>query len=287
MGSLERNPSAKPKELGMTPENVLIPTYVVISRHSADCSKKDGGPTHISCGCRKWLRVYDPRIQDPRKRQSEFIDHYDPEGKPVFKNSPFKLRTRSAADAEKIAQSYRDRHDPSKVRALAAEAKVKALEDGIQAAKESKTAAITKAVAMFIASKRAERVSPSRIERYLPLLGDVDPQTLQVRQNRRKNIGRLFEWINTLSPKPVYVSDLTPVLVEQFRNTWSFNSDLTDYGTFGDLKRFFNYCVGKRWIENHPMAGLKPPKTKKGSRTTAFSEPQYDSIVVAVESRSW
>jgi integrase len=88
-----------------------------------------------------------------------------------------------------------------------------------------------------------------------------------------------------LNPKPVFISDLTPVLIESFRQTWNFDSDLTDYGTFGDLKRFFNYCVGKRWIETHPMAGMRPPKVKRGSRTTAFSDQQYDSILNAIRSR--
>jgi integrase len=138
---------------------------------------------------------------------------------------------------------------------------------------------------MFLASKRSERVSEHRIERYLPLLGDVDPEKLTFRTNRRGNTGRLNEWLKTLNPRPVYISDLTPMLVESFRQTWDFNSDLTDYGTFGDLKRFFNYCHGKRWIESHPMAGMKPPKVKRGSRTTAFSDQQYDSIVATIRSR--
>jgi hypothetical protein len=271
----------------MTPENVLIPSYVVVSRHSADCSKKNAGPTHISCGCKKWLRVYDPRIADHKKRQSEFIDHYDPEGRPVFKKSPFKLRTRSAADAEKIAQSYRDRHDPDKQRALTAETKLKALEDGIQAT--NKTVTIEKAVAMFTAAKQKEGVSPKRIERYLPLLGDVDPVKLVFQINRRGNKGRLATWLDTLNPRPVYVSDLTPTLIEEFRNTWDFGSDLTDFGTFGDFKRFLQYCVDRHWVQltisRRQMAGINAPKVKPGSRTTAFKDEQYNSILSAIRSR--
>ena len=262
----------------MTPDiaSNLIPTYTVISRHSADCQDKSKGITSLRCRCKKWIRVYDPRIQDRKKRQTHFLDQ---NGR--MQRSPFSAKTRSASDAEKIRQAFQDSHDPDKQRAAAAEAKLKAL----QVEKESQTVTIEKAVAMFLASKKAERISEKRIERYLPLLGDVDAETLTFKRNRRGNEGRLFEWIKTLNPRPIFISDLTPVLIESFRNTWDFGSDLTDFGTFGDLKRFFNYCLGKRWIQDHPMAGMRPPKVKRGSRTTAFSDEQYDSIIGAIKNR--
>ena len=79
-------------------------------------------------------------------------------------------RTRSREDAEQIAQNYRDTHNPDKVRAAAAEAELLARD----AKKESRTVTIEKAVSMFLTAKRKEGVSDKRIERYLPLLGDVD-----------------------------------------------------------------------------------------------------------------
>jgi integrase/recombinase XerD len=246
----------------------LQPTYTVIVRHAKTCPYKDKGqkytPETSRCNCRKRIAVYNPEIEDPQKRQTTI-----------------KIKTRSWADAEQIAQEYRDSHDPDKRARMAAESKLKEL----QTAKELKTVTIEQAVARFIASKRAERVSEKRIERYLPLLGNVDPQTFRFRRNRRNNEGRLAEWLKTLIPRPVYISDLTPDLIEAFRNTWDFESDLTDFGAFGDLKRFFKYCLAKRWIENPPMASMKPPKVKRGNRTTAFSEGQYDSILVAVKNR--
>jgi len=246
----------------------LQPTYTVIVRHAKDCPYKDKGqrytPETSRCNCRKRIAVYNPEIEDPQKRQTTI-----------------KIKTRSWADAEQIAQTYRDQHDPDKRRAMAAEAKVKEL----QTAKESQTVTIEQAVARFIASKKAERVSDKRIERYWPLLGNVDPQTFKFKKNRRGNEGRLAEWLKTLNPRPIYISDLTHDLIESFRNTFSFGSDLTDFGTFGDLKRFFNYCHDKRWIQDHPMAGMRPPKVKRGSRTTAFSEAQYDSILATIKNR--
>lgn len=247
----------------MVPPNILVPTYTVVSRHSAICPDKSKGRTHVKCGCRKHIAVYDPS-KDLKHRQSII-----------------KTRTRSWQDAERIAQAYRDRHDPDKVRAAEAEAKLKAL----QAEKETQTATIEKAVGMFLMAKKKEGVSPKRLQRYYPLLGNVDPQTYEIVRTRRDREGRLFAWLQTLTPRPIYVSDLTPDLVEQFRNTWDFGSDLTDYGSFGDLKRFFNYCLTKRWIESHPMTGMKPPRKKKGNRTTAFSDEQYDNIIAAIKSR--
>ena len=104
------------------------------------------------------IAMYDPRVEDPKKRQSLIP-----------------TKTRSWQDAERIAQAYRDTHNPDKRRASEAEAKLQRL----QAEKESQTVTIEKAVAMFLASKKAERISPHRIERYLPLIGDVDPEKLR------------------------------------------------------------------------------------------------------------
>src|SRR3989442_1398907 len=139
----------------MVPENVLIPTYTVVSRHSAKCPYKAEGRSCVKCGCRKHIAVYDPS-KDLKARQSII-----------------RTRTRSWQDAERIAQAYRDRHDPDKVRAAEAEAKLKAL----QAEKETQTATIEKAVGMFLMAKKKEGVSPKRLQRYYPLLGNVDPQT--------------------------------------------------------------------------------------------------------------
>lgn len=214
----------------MTPTDMLIPTYTAIARHSKACPYKDKGRAYsietAKCTCRKHIAVYDPRVQDPKKRHTHFIDS---DG--VIRRSPIATKTRVWTEAEQIAQAYRDKHDPDKKRAAAAEAKLKTL----QAEKESKTVTIEQAVARFLASKRAERISEKRIERYLPLLGDVDPKTFKFKSNRRGNEGRLSEWLKTLNPRPIYVSDLRPDLVEAFRNTWNFESDLTDFGTFGDL----------------------------------------------------
>ncbi len=246
----------------------LLPTYTVIVRHAKTCPYKDNGqkytPETSRCNCRKRIAVYNPEIEDTLKRQTTI-----------------KIKTRSWPDAEVIAQTYRDQHNPDKRARMVAESALKAS----QMEKETKTVTIEQAVARFLASKKAERVSEQRIERYLPLLGNVDPQTFKFKKNRRQNEGRLAEWLKTLNPRPVYISDLTQDLVDSFRNTFNFGSDLTDFLTVGDLKRFFKYCLLKRWIGSNPMDAIRPPKVKPGSRTTAFSDAQYDSILAAIRNR--
>src|SRR5205085_11021016 len=131
------------EELPMVPADNVIPTYTIFSRHSATCSNKSEG-SHLRCNCKKWVRVYDPRIEDPKQRQTHFLDQNG-----QMKRSPFPAKTRSAADAEKIRQAFEDSHDPDKRRAAAAEAKLKAL----QAEKESQTVTIEQAIARFLIAK--------------------------------------------------------------------------------------------------------------------------------------
>lgn len=252
----------------MSPDaQVLIPTYTVVSRHSASCPHKHKGREHVQCNCKKHIAVYNPCIADPKERQSIFP-----------------AKTRSWAAAEQIAQAHRDKHNPDKQRAAEAEAKLQAM----KAERESKAVTIEKAVSEFYKSKKAEGVSQNRIKRYYPLLGNIDPNRLtfvSVRQRGRSGKGRLFEWLETITPRPVHVSDLTPVLVEEFRNTWNFGSDLTHNYAFKDLERFFDYCIDKRWIEHHPMAGMRAMKITQGNRTTAFSDQQYDAIIATIKGR--
>src|SRR5579864_6465476 len=96
----------------MTPDTqVLVPTYQVVSRHSAECPYKDKGREYVQCSCKKHIAVYNPGETDPKKRQSIFP-----------------AKTRSYRDAEVIAQTYRDRHDPNVQARREAEAKLQAIE---------------------------------------------------------------------------------------------------------------------------------------------------------------
>ncbi len=260
----------------------LIPTYTIISRHSANCPDKPKGKTSLRCGCKKWVRVYDPRIADPKKRQTRFLDQNGLERK-----SPFPTKTRSASEAEKIRQSLEDCHDPDKQRAAVAETKLQVL----QAEKESKAATIEKAVAMFLVykrdnpSRRSSRLSGKTAETtmssYLALLGDVDPISFKVKRK-----GHLFTWLERQTPELILISDLTPVLMDAFRATWNFPSDLTAAKSFTRLKTFFAYCKERgQWIKDNPLDGVARPTVQEGSRTAAFSDEQYKAILDTLADR--
>jgi integrase len=256
--------------------DMMIPTYTVFVRHSANCKDKNKGRDYKYCGCRKSISVYDPRIADPKERQTHFLD---PAGR--MQRSPFSAKTRSWNDAEDIARGLHDRHDPDKVRAAAAEAKLKA----IQAEKESQSVTIEKAVSAFLiwksdnpsrrSSKLSGKTSDSAMTGYRTLLGYVD-QKGDVNPKRK---GHLFTWLENCSPRPVLISELTPVLVDAFRASWKMN-DLTTSKNFTKLNAFFDYCVNRAgWMEKNPLDGLNQPSVRDGNRTMAFSDEQYQTVL--------
>jgi hypothetical protein len=270
----------------MTPnaEVALIPTYTVISRHSATCADKAKGRSHVRCGCRKHIAVYDPNITDSKKRQSLI-----------------KTKTRSWHDAERIAQAHRDRHDPDKVRAAKAEAELEALRNKQQA--ESAVATIEEAVAKFLvyeynnprrkSNQRSGKAAKSTMKTYEDLIGTVISENgaYVVKRN-----GRLFAWLKTLPQLPLYISDLTPTLVDEFRASWNnpipgnkhskpYN-DLTAKTAFTRLKTFFDYCKTRgKWIAQNPLDGVPLPTADEGYRTAPFTDSQYDSITAVIKNR--
>ena len=50
-----------------------------------------------------------------------------------------------------------------------------------------------------------------------------------------------------------------PDIISEFRETWT-DAPRTAKPKFERLRNFFNFCVGRKWIESNPTAALKPPK---------------------------
>jgi integrase len=262
----------------------MVPTYKVISRHNSDCPDKDKGQNYIKCDCKKHIAVYDPRISNPIERQSTIP-----------------ARTRDWQVAERIAVAYRDQHDPDKARAAAAEA---ALEAERNRQKTTKTiVTIEEAVGRFLQyehdnpnrkhSHRSGKAASKTMGNYQGLLGAV------IRENGEyivKRPGRLFSWLDTLSPRPKHISDLTSILVDDFRASWNasipkFNgskplNDLSIQKAFTRLKAFFEYCKNRgEWISQNPLNSVPTPTVEEGYRTAPFTSEQYDSIVAAIKRR--
>ena len=204
----------------MVPEDILIPTYTVVSRHSENCPYRkhsedcpqnceQHGQKYVGCKCKKHIAIYDPRKTNPIERQTTKS-----------------ARTRDWRTAERVAQAYRDQHDPDKVRAAKAEAALDAERNRQKAT--NTVATIEEAVGSFLEyqhnnpnrkhSKRSGKAAAKTMRNYQGLLGTV------IQENGTyivKRPGRLFSWLNTLNPRPLHISDLTPVLVDKFRASWN------------------------------------------------------------------
>ena len=105
------------------------------------------------------------------------------------------------------------------------------------------------------------------------LFGHVDVTTYEV-----KSDGRFFEWINTLplTERPVYIADITPTHLSQWRSTWDFKGT-TPKQRWGMVKSFFTFCEAQSWIADSPARKLKP--LKGDTERAIFSDDQYDTIL--------
>jgi len=115
------------------------------------------------------------------------------------------------------------------------------------------------------------------------VLGYVDPETFVLQRP-----GRLLNWINAQSPRPAFVSDLTSVMMESFRNSWTTPTGESLNQTsakviFGRIKQFFRSCTSKKWTPENPLHDHTYPKVKKGNRTGAFSDEQWILIQMMAE----
>jgi hypothetical protein len=142
-------------------------------------------------------------------------------------------------------------------------------------------------------SKRSGKAAAKTMRNYQGLLGTV------IQENGTyivKRPGRLFAWLNTLTPRPLHISDLTPILVDKFRASWNAAAeglaqskqplnDLTSSKSFTRLNKFFEYCKTRgEWISRNPLDNVSAPSVEEGYRTAPFTSDQYDSIVSTVES---
>ena len=262
----------------MTPQ--MIPQYSVISRHSADCHHKKDGREYVACNCRKHIYVVDPRVPIDQ-RQNFFLN---PKGE--LQRTPFPIRTRSAEEAEQIAQVYRDSHNLDKVRAAEAEAKLKEMNEE----KAAQLATIEEAISKFLifkynnpsrrSTRRTGPTATKTMEAYRVLLGDVD-QKFEVKRR-----GHLLRWLDQQTPRPTLISQLSNVVMDNFRATWTTWGDLTAANSFTRLKTFFAYCKDMQWIKSNPLDGRTRPTVQDGSRTAAFEDKQYQAILDKLDERA-
>ncbi len=159
----------------------------VVARHSEDCRFKSEGPEFENCKCRKSLRIYDSTLG---------------------RNYHSSAKTRNWETAVKLAQAWLNSYDPDK----------KALTEEVAQfrAKKEKIATIPQAVAAYANDMKFRQLSDKTIKRTRTLLGEVDASGKIVHN------GKLFDWLETQTPKPILISEVTPAHLTQWRTTWGY-----------------------------------------------------------------
>ncbi len=182
------------------------------------------------------------------------------------KNRRISAKTRSWEKAEKFCQSWLDQFDPEKV-------ELKRL----RSEKERKQVRIEEAVALYVADMVARLGDNGSVAMMRSLLGHVDPETKVVKSN-----GHLFNWLDRLSDRPTFISEINTVMLAAWRSSWTFGSDLTKSNRWGMVRGFFSFCELQGWVDDSPARKLKNFAVKKGSRTAIFTDEQYADILDAV-----
>jgi len=222
-------------------------TVAVFVRHNTACKDKHRGGEWRKCRCPKALLVY--------------------EGQGLGKNRRISAKTRSWELAEKRAQELRDSWNPEK-------AELKRL----RAEKERQQVRLEDAVALFLADQITRLGDDSTVRNSRSLFGYINPQTKTITR-----AGRLFRWVekyNAHRPadqRIIYVTDITPTQLTEWRASWSGSSDTTNYQRWRRVKGFFNFCETQGWIADSPARKLRNIAVAKGTFTSLPASPPSPS----------
>jgi integrase len=162
---------------------------------------------------------------------------------------------RDWAGAEKVAEAWLDQYDPTKK---------------VQAAAAAKTKTIEEAISAFIEVKKG-KWAKGTLERKRTMWGNGE----------RK--GSFREWLDTLAPRPLLISEITTPHLDAWRAAQDFDSDLSLNSAITDLKSFFKFCKARGYITSNPADEVERPSIAKGNRTPAFSDAEYGKILEAAK----
>jgi len=225
--------------------NGVTYTATVFVRHGDSCPDSARGPQHRKCNCRKYVLRYDSATQQQKKVSA---------------------KTRSWEKAEAAAREWVDDKDPAKQ-------EMKRLQAALEK-KEGAAVTIETAVAKYLADMIYRLGDNGTVGRARTLLGNV------AADGTIKRNGKLFDWLDRQAPRPVFISDITPTHLMDWRNGWNYG-DGTAFQAWCDTKTFFKFCRKQGWIPVNPGDGIRHPKRAAGNRTATFSDKQYDAIVAA------
>ena len=218
----------------------------VMVRHGLGCNQKKTGDSFEDrkCNCRKSLFLYDPNGIQTKAG--------------LRKQVKISAKTTNWDEAEAMCREWLESFDPDKI-------KIKRLTEE----KETKTATIEKAVETFLGRK------PGKLARNT-LNGDRSLFGL-VQDGKVVRPGKLFPWLETQNPRPMFVSEITPEHLFNWQNSWKYPSDMTAYVSSGKVREFLRFCHRMTWIPSVPY--FDRPSVEPGNRTAIFTDAQYRVIL--------
>jgi site-specific recombinase XerD len=221
-----------------TVEPIASLTISVFARHSADCSKRDE-PQWRRCKCRKSLYVREG-------------------GKTRYVSA----KTRSWEEAERLAQSERDKRNPVKIELQ----KIAEAEAAKEAANLPKLTPLADALEQWLTGMKSP--GGTSINAY------------------RSTTRRIKRWADRVGI--VCVSDVTPAALDGWRGSWSPTAKdkenrlalTTQMVLLTRTKSFFRWATAMEYTKRNPALILKAI-TPDDSQTWPLTTTQFDELLRA------
>jgi hypothetical protein len=193
-------------------ESIASLTITVFARHSADCPNS-ANPQWKRCKCRKSLYIRE-------------------DGKTQYVSA----KTRSWEQAERVAQSERDKRDPVKIELQ----KIAEDQAARAAARQSKLKPLDDALEQWLSGMKGPR--NTSLEAY------------------KSTMRRIKRWAD--SKGLVNVIDVTPDLLDQWRSSWSADAGddrlalTTQAALLTRVKAFFRWATAVGYVDRSPASML-------------------------------
>ena len=219
-------------------ESIASLTITVFARHSVNCPKQDD-PQWKRCKCRKSLYIRE-------------------DGKTQY----ISAKTRSWEDAERFAQSERDKRNPVKIELQ----KIAESEAAKKAANLATLKPLSEALDQWLAGMKG------------PGKTSINAYTSTTR--------RIQRWADSAGIS--YVSDVTPAQLDTWRGSWGPDAKdpenrlaLTSQAALlTRVKAFFRWATGMEYTKRNPALMLKAI-TPDDSQTWPLTRAQFDELLVA------
>jgi len=238
----------------------VVRTAKVIVRHNPEhCKQTNSG--YADCNCPKSILKYSSLETD-----RPFVEQGKHAGERIRSNNwRESAGTRTWAEAKKKADEWLDSFDPAKIE---------------QRKKDAARVTIKQAIDYFISSLKKQNVSDNRIRVYHTILGG----------NGLKRKARSTDKLTDFCTKHniIFISDITANNLRDWTEsreltpTGTERGDMTQHRDFGNVLKFFRYCVANEWTElklAQLEMTIKPGRVADGNRTMPFTSEQYNRIV--------